>query len=104
MNTVRGNDGHRSMCKVPLKRATEIVVRTHNCGAGENRGVEIVIGSGRRARSAWRRMGQVGQTELFGHGVCDINVRRVARLQVAVDSLDDGAEDGIISRQRNRLI
>lgn len=49
-------------------------------------------------------MGEVGETELFGHRVGDIDVGRLARLQVIVYSLDNGEEDAIISRQGDRLV
>lgn len=49
-------------------------------------------------------MGEVGEAELFGNGVGDVDVWGVALLQVAVHSLDDGIEDTVVPRDGNRRL
>lgn len=70
------------------------------CRAREDSRIEIVVGRRRRSRCTGRRVGKVGETELFGHRMGDIDVRGVTGLQVIVDSPDDRAEDAVIPRQR----
>lgn len=74
MNAVGRNNGHRNVGKVTLERSTEIVVSTNYCGAGEDSGVEVLFSGTGRARGAWGRVGKVGQAELFGNGMGDVDV------------------------------
>jgi hypothetical protein len=74
VNAVGRNNGHGNVGKMTLERATKIVVSTNNCGAGENGSVEVVFSGSRRARSAWGRVRKIGQAELFGNGMSDIDI------------------------------
>jgi hypothetical protein len=104
MNAVGRNNGHWSVSELSLKRATEVMVCPDNCGAGEDGRIEILVCGVRRTWCAGRRMRKVGEAKLLRHGVCDINIGRLAGLKVTVHGLNDGAEDAVVSRQRHRLV
>jgi hypothetical protein len=104
MNAVGRNNGHWSVGELSLKRATEVMVCPDNCGAGEDGRIEIIVCGVRRTGSVGRRMRKIGEAKLFRHGVCDIDIGRLAGLKVVVHGLDDGAEDAVVSRQRHRLV
>jgi hypothetical protein len=80
------------------------MIGSYNSCTGEDGRVEVFIGSRGRSRSARGRVGEVGETELFGDGVGDIDVWGVALLQVAVHSSDNGIEDTVVSRDGDRLV
>lgn len=80
------------------------MVGSYYSSAGEDSCVEVIIGGSWRAGCTGRRVREVGEAELFGHRVGDIDVGRLARLQVIVYSLDNGEEDAVVSRQGDRLI
>jgi hypothetical protein len=71
---------------------------------GEDSCVEIFIGSRGRARGTRGRVREVGETELFGDSVGDVDVWGVAVLHVAVHSSNDGIEDTVVPRDRDRLV
>lgn len=75
MNTVRRDNRHGGVGKLSLERPSEIMISAYYRSAGEDSRVEVVIGGSGRARCTGRRVGEVGEAELFGHRVGDINVR-----------------------------
>jgi hypothetical protein len=77
------------MGELSLKRAAEVVISPYDCGAGEDGRIEVVICDGRRTWSAGRRVRQVGEAELFGHRVGDVDIGRLAGLEVVVHGLDN---------------
>lgn len=92
------------MRDLSLNGPAVVMIGTDHGRAGEDGGIEEFVGGGGRTRRAGRRMGKVGERELFGDGVGHINIRRLARLKVIVDSADNGVEDAVVSGKGNGLV
>jgi hypothetical protein len=86
------------MGDLPLDRPTVVVIGSYNGSTGEDGRIEVFIGCRGGARGTRRGVGEVGETELFGDRVGDIDVWGMAWLQVVVHSSNNGIEDAVVSR------
>ena len=95
VDAVRRHDGHRGMSHLPLEGTTVIVIGSDDRRTGEDGGIEVILRSSGRARCAGWRVGEVRETKVLRYCVCDIDIWRLAGLEVVVDGLDHGAEDAV---------
>lgn len=104
MYTKRRDDGHRKVGGFRFDGASEIVISGYYGRTGEDGRVEVVVRREHGSGCGRRRARKVGEVELFGNGMGDVDVWRLSMLQSMLNGLDQASEnvlargDGLIGR------
>lgn len=89
MYSVRRNNWHGRVRRLGLNGAPEVVISRHDGCTGKHGRAEIVVAGEVHPGGAWRRGREVRKAKLFGNGMRDIDIRRLALLKAVLDCLDD---------------